>query len=87
MLEQETLWGTIEEKPVRLSFSLSFPCSLSAHNFLLCEFLARTEILGFWCFPWQEKLVATLIATPNEDTQFEDEVTKREKGKATLQVT
>ena len=32
-------------------------------------------------FPWQEKLVAPLIATSNEDTQFEDEVTKREKGK------
>ena len=32
-------------------------------------------------FPWQEKLVAPLIATPNEDKQFEDEVTKREKGK------
>ena len=32
-------------------------------------------------FPWQEKLVAPLIATPNDDMQFEDEVTKREKGK------
>ena len=32
-------------------------------------------------FPWQEKLVAPLIATPNKDTQFEDKVTKRETGK------
>jgi len=32
-------------------------------------------------FPWQEKLVAPLIATPNEDTQLEDKVTKREKRK------
>jgi hypothetical protein len=38
MLEKETVWGTIEEKPVRLSFSLSFPyCSLFVHNFLRCE--------------------------------------------------
>ncbi len=43
--------GTIEEKPVRLSFSLSFLyCSLFAHNVIRCEFLARTEILGFWWF-------------------------------------
>ena len=33
--------GQIEEKPVELSFSLSFPyCSLFAHNFLRCELLA-----------------------------------------------
>ena len=32
-------------------------------------------------FPWQEKLVAPLIATPNGDTQLEDKVKKREKGK------
>ena len=31
--------------------------------------------------PWQEKLFAPLIATPNEDTQFEDKATKGEKGK------
>ena len=34
-----------------------------------------------YVFPWQEKLVVPLIATPNEDTQFEDKVTKREKRK------
>ena len=33
------------------------------------------------CFPWHEKLLAPLIATPNEDTQFEDKVTKGRKGK------
>ena len=32
-------------------------------------------------FPWQEELVAPLIATPNDDAQFEDKVTKREKKK------
>jgi hypothetical protein len=43
MLEQETLWGKIEEKPEKLSFSLSFPYfSLSAHNFLHCAFLGLT---------------------------------------------
>ena len=54
MLEQETLWGTIEEKPVKLSLSLSFPyCSLFSHNFLRCEFLALTEMLGcqWFCVP------------------------------------
>ena len=46
-LEQETLRGTIEEKPVKLSFSLSFPYfSLTVHNFLHCELLALTEMLG-----------------------------------------
>ena len=39
MLEQETLWGTIEEKPVRLSFSLSFwYSSLTVHNKSHCDF-------------------------------------------------
>ena len=38
-------------------------------------------------FPWQEKLVAPFIATPNEDTQFEDEVTKGRKERTTLQAT
>jgi len=47
MLEQETLWGTIEEEAVELSFSLSFLyCSLFAHNFLRYELLALTEMLG-----------------------------------------
>ena len=32
-------------------------------------------------FPWQEKLLAPLIATPNEDTQLEEKVIKREKRK------
>ena len=44
MLEQETLWGTIEEKPVMLSFSLSFPyCSLFSHNFLRCDFFSASR--------------------------------------------
>ena len=34
-----------------------------------------------FAFPWQEKLVAPLIATSNWDTQFEDEVTIKEKRK------
>ena len=54
MLEQETLWGTIEEKPVKLSFSLSFPYySLSSHNFLHCELLVLFEMLGreWFCVP------------------------------------
>ncbi len=47
MLKQETLWGTIEEEAVELSFSLSFPYfSLSAHNFLRCELLVLTKMLG-----------------------------------------
>ena len=36
-------------------------------------------------FPWQEKLVAPLIATPNVAMQFEDKVTEkgRERSYAT----
>ena len=47
MLEQETLCGTIKEKPVELSFSLLFPyCSLFAHNFLRYELLALQKCEG-----------------------------------------
>ena len=39
--------GDNRGKPVKLSFSLSFPyCSLSVHNFLRSELLALTEMLG-----------------------------------------
>ncbi len=50
--------GDNRGKPVRLSFSLSFPCcSLFAHNFLRCEFLALTEMLGclWFCVPTKNR--------------------------------
>ena len=42
------------------------------------EVLANSQVSSF--FPWQEKLVVPLIATPNGDMQCEDRVTKK-KGK------
>ena len=64
MLEQETLWGTIEEKGVKLSFSLSFLyCSLFAHNFSRYELLALMEMLGSYWFRVPKTNRGTLILT------------------------
>ena len=42
--------------------------------------LDRKQTHKYTNFPWQEKLVAPLIATPDEDTQFRRLSDKRKEG-------
>ena len=43
-----------------------------------------TQLAAKVTFPWQEKLVVPLIATPNGDMQCEDRVTKKDRATASI---